>query len=130
MASICCAILKCSLTSNQGPVKCTYKALSGTNFCGHHKHQHNRPPPPPPQTCAPEGTECSICMDFVKFDYTYTPCNHYFHTSCLNPWKNKSNSCPCCRSSLTTGKQKHKTKYERLAETINFYPMYSDLFNS
>ena len=29
-----------------------------------------------------------------------TPCNHYFHTICLEPWINIANKCPSCRANI------------------------------
>lgn len=41
--------------------------------------------------------DCSICLDsFEISSFIYrTPCNHYFHQTCLTLWDNKS--CPICR---------------------------------
>lgn len=33
-------------------------------------------------------------------NYMVTPCNHYFHSICLEPWLNVSNKCPTCRTNL------------------------------
>lgn len=46
--------------------------------------------------------ECSICIENVELDteVTVLPCTHWFHTSCIEPWLNQSNSCPHCRRSI------------------------------
>jgi oligoribonuclease (3'-5' exoribonuclease) len=45
--------------------------------------------------------ECSICMEkYHVDDYENTICNHNFHISCLNTWKNINSSCPYCRCIL------------------------------
>jgi hypothetical protein len=47
---------------------------------------------------------CSLCLDEMKYakDVTLTPCNHIFHTSCLNniPETLLQNRCPLCRAPL------------------------------
>jgi hypothetical protein len=44
--------------------------------------------------------ECIICFDENAKEFTYTPCMHPFHTSCLIEWRKKSNECPLCRTKL------------------------------
>jgi hypothetical protein len=43
--------------------------------------------------------ECSICLEeFHQGDErTSLPCNHGFHTSCVNIWFSTENSCPVYR---------------------------------
>lgn len=44
--------------------------------------------------------ECSICLEpFRKDDLVkVTPCNHSFHSKCIDPWLTKhSTLCPVCR---------------------------------
>lgn len=44
--------------------------------------------------------ECPICLEALdEKTCTTTPCNHTFHTGCLNSWINQNHSCPLCRSS-------------------------------
>ena len=33
-------------------------------------------------------------------NYMMTPCNHLFHTKCLESWLNVKNQCPCCRQRI------------------------------
>lgn len=33
-------------------------------------------------------------------NYMVTPCNHFFHSVCLEPWLNISNKCPSCRTNI------------------------------
>jgi hypothetical protein len=44
--------------------------------------------------------ECSICIDTIRIDECIKdlPCKHDFHTSCLNVWLDKQNTCPLCRT--------------------------------
>lgn len=44
---------------------------------------------------------CVICMNnFEDQDYLVTPCNHYFHTECLQQWMNEKHECPTCRNQI------------------------------
>lgn len=49
-------------------------------------------------------TTCSICMTDIdgknRKEYMVTPCDHVFHTSCLESWMQFKLQCPTCRSSL------------------------------
>ncbi|CAL7944862.1 unnamed protein product [Xylocopa violacea] len=46
---------------------------------------------------------CSICSDQLtqSDDIFYTRCGHVFHLQCLNPWLERSPSCPQCREKVT-----------------------------
>ena len=50
------------------------------------------------------GVECVICMNPVDAETAHsrmlTPCNHFFHTSCLQRWMDVKMECPTCRSPL------------------------------
>lgn len=48
---------------------------------------------------------CVICMADVTFpqrrgEYMVTPCNHLFHTACLQQWLDQKLECPTCRYQL------------------------------
>jgi hypothetical protein len=44
---------------------------------------------------------CIICHDEENTnELTLTRCQHSFHKACLDPWKEKTNSCPMCRVAL------------------------------
>lgn len=59
-------------------------------------------------------TDCSICMSEIalyiedvpqthavdKYTYMVTPCNHIFHTECLENWMSYKLQCPVCRAPL------------------------------
>ncbi|KAI9145311.1 hypothetical protein BKA69DRAFT_560257 [Paraphysoderma sedebokerense] len=57
-------------------------------------------------------SECVICQDSIipgenesvdPDTITVMPCNHLFHTSCIQPWlSSSSNTCPTCRYPLET----------------------------
>ena len=39
---------------------------------------------------------------FISKPYILTPCNHIFHSICLDKWLEVKSDCPCCRKSLET----------------------------
>ena len=48
--------------------------------------------------------DCAICLnpvsDIEKESYMVTPCNHLFHSQCLNSWLLHKHECCICRSEL------------------------------
>ncbi|KAI3903918.1 hypothetical protein MKW92_047361 [Papaver armeniacum] len=51
----------------------------------------------------PNDTTCSICLSEYRPTETLkivSPCNHYFHAQCINPWLRTHTTCPVCRKSL------------------------------
>ena len=70
---------------------------------------------------ATEPKECPICLESMSTitDMNYTlPCNHKFHTECVNRWKKITNTCPCCRAIFCA-----KTlESDRLAENDRLNP--------
>ncbi|URE21182.1 zinc finger protein [Musa troglodytarum] len=50
--------------------------------------------------------DCVICMTGIDLtqqrsnDYMVTPCDHFFHTGCLQRWMDIKMECPTCRRSL------------------------------
>ncbi|ELT93759.1 hypothetical protein CAPTEDRAFT_170762 [Capitella teleta] len=51
-----------------------------------------------------KNTQCPICRADFELGETMLqmPCNHHFHSSCINPWLERTNSCPVCRHELPT----------------------------
>lgn len=37
----------------------------------------------------------------MKADIVKTPCNHYYHETCINYWFTKKNTCPLCREKIS-----------------------------
>ncbi|KAK9150180.1 hypothetical protein Syun_008489 [Stephania yunnanensis] len=49
------------------------------------------------------GTDCVICMtsiDHRSNDCMVTPCDHFFHSGCLQRWMDIKMECPTCRRAL------------------------------
>ena len=47
--------------------------------------------------------DCPICKETIyKNDLIITECNHKFHKKCFSDWKKNNNTCPLCRTQLTT----------------------------
>ncbi|XP_058825565.1 uncharacterized protein LOC131685693 [Topomyia yanbarensis] len=64
---------------------------------------------PPASTANPEaddgakriGRTCAICLDLVfETRGRELPCNHKFHSECINRWISQSATCPVCRKSI------------------------------
>ncbi|XP_074590319.1 transmembrane E3 ubiquitin-protein ligase FLY1-like isoform X2 [Curcuma longa] len=54
-----------------------------------------------------QAVDCVICMTGIDLaqrlnDYMVTPCDHCFHTGCLQRWMDIKMECPTCRRSLPT----------------------------
>ncbi|XP_042458705.1 transmembrane E3 ubiquitin-protein ligase FLY2-like isoform X1 [Zingiber officinale] len=52
-----------------------------------------------------QAVDCVICMTGIELpqrlnDYMVTPCDHCFHTGCLQRWMDIKMECPTCRRSL------------------------------
>lgn len=51
----------------------------------------------------PENPVCGICREEkTKFE---TRCGHNFHRKCLQAWLNKQNTCPYCRTEISSSKK-------------------------
>lgn len=48
------------------------------------------------------GSVCPVCLDRMLTTSRITPCGHIFHAHCLRQCMSRNNTCPCCRSDLTT----------------------------
>ena len=49
-------------------------------------------------------SDCAICMNPIDYNnnesFMITPCNHAFHTDCLNKWMDVKLECPTCRTAI------------------------------
>ncbi|KAL2532088.1 RING/U-box superfamily protein [Abeliophyllum distichum] len=57
------------------------------------------------------GLECPICLsEFeVNQDVKQMPCNHKFHSDCINKWLGIHGSCPFCRYKMPEEEKKEET---------------------
>nr|CAD7438727.1 unnamed protein product [Timema bartmani] len=48
--------------------------------------------------------KCPVCLKLHSLGEVVKvlPCNHSFHSACILPWLEKTNSCPLCRHQLPT----------------------------
>lgn len=111
---VCKATLLQSMKKGKTPVQCSHKTKNGTDYCGYHRNfitKKNLPvvPPPPPS----DNIECAICWSDITTDLVKTKCNHCFHSKCLEPWKKRANTCPCCRTLLHSNPPKFNRKILR-----------------
>ncbi len=44
--------------------------------------------------------DCAICLNTLNINIITLPCEHTFHISCFNTWKQYNNKCPYCRYDL------------------------------
>lgn len=46
--------------------------------------------------------KCTICYERIKDNSIKLDCqcNYYYHKTCIEKWKNRSNTCPLCRKSI------------------------------
>lgn len=86
----------------------------------------NRSPP-----SAIETSICSICyspLTDAKIDISTTRCNHVFCTSCIIKSSKFANTCPLCRTELTSPNKKFGIKFNRskriVLEELQYYKAY------
>lgn len=50
------------------------------------------------------GEQCPVCLKEHAVGETVKvlPCRHSFHSTCILPWLERTNSCPLCRHELPT----------------------------
>ena len=97
--------------------------------------------------CSQHST-CSVCLGGIKNGNSRTlPCNHTFHSRCIDRWKQNSNTCPMCRvpfdqpqykvnisvhhlaSNLTVTDSYQTSNVQQLLDTFNLQSRYiSDIF--
>jgi len=57
---------------------------------------------PVTQKMVDDRAECAVCKDEYALDEMVKslPCDHLFHTACIDPWLELHDSCPTCRCNL------------------------------
>lgn len=52
--------------------------------------------------------ECSICMEEVALgnEVTVLPCKHWFHGECVTAWLKEHDTCPHCRSAISSSESR------------------------
>lgn len=66
---------------------------------------------------AVSGEQCPVCLKEYTVGETVKvmPCKHSFHSSCILPWLERTNSCPLCRHELPTDDEEYEMyKKEKL----------------
>lgn len=58
----------------------------------------------PEKKGVPRNTKCPICLQEYESGVSVKelPCEHHFHSSCILPWLQQTNSCPMCRKEYPT----------------------------
>lgn len=59
---------------------------------------------------------CAICMDDFKEndELRVMPCNHEFHTTCVDRWLAVNQTCPLCRASILGGEENNQHNDNRV----------------
>lgn len=71
------------------------------------------------------GPQCSVCFNALNNRNTRTlPCNHEFHTKCVDRWKRTcapgDPTCPMCRTPFDLPKYRCRLTVERVNEANTF----------
>ena len=67
----------------------------------------------------PEDLSCSICLNVIQQPQMVNCCEKLFCDKCLMKWKEKNNSCPCCRNQDFTHMEMQTTV--RKVESLQVY---------
>ena len=49
-------------------------------------------------TAVPLDSVCAICLAPLYTQFLNLPCEHAFHSECINQWLWKHDTCPLCRT--------------------------------
>ncbi len=100
--------MQCTATTLRG-AQCRHRAQPGTDAC----HIHS-------------GTSCSICFGpMAAATSRVLPCEHMFHTRCIERWKRTANTCPMCRAPFDQPQYKVSITIQRLADQQSFQESYN-----
>lgn len=66
--------------------------------------------------------ECPICQENItrQTGLTTLSCSHSFHLKCIGTWVLKSETCPCCRSSMTDYEKLSIPPYSGRSRTLSY----------
>ena len=99
--------MQCTATTLRG-TQCRHRAQQGTEVC----HLHT-------------GTACSICFGpMATATSRVLPCEHMFHTRCIDRWKRTANTCPMCRAPFDQPQYKVNVSIQRVADQQSFQESY------
>uniref|UniRef100_A0A6M2DIA3 RING-type E3 ubiquitin transferase n=1 Tax=Xenopsylla cheopis TaxID=163159 RepID=A0A6M2DIA3_XENCH len=81
------------------------------------------PPPPaaksvienlPNRDIKHDKEQCTVCLRYftIGAEAKELPCKHFYHSECIIPWLQKTNSCPLCRHELPTDDEVYE-EYKR-----------------
>lgn len=65
------------------------------------------------------GPQCSMCLGYMNRDTRELPCNHSFHTRCIDRWKETCTgdpTCPMCRAPFDVPIYRCRLIIERVAD--------------
>ena len=54
--------------------------------------------------CTSQSEICGICREELESSIRILPCKHSFHSTCIEPWVLRVNTCPFCRVQITVPK--------------------------
>jgi hypothetical protein len=73
--------------------------------------------------CSEQVEDCVICREELSLDLcSKTPCNHTFHTTCLNEWKKVKPSCPLCRTDFRPQEEQDQLAQAHQEEDFSQWP--------
>lgn len=68
-----------------------------------------------------EATMCLWCLEPVPsgVSATFLPCNHWFHTDCIEPWLRYNARCPSCRGAISLRVHQNQYRNESISQQIS-----------
>ena len=92
---------RCQSITQRG-VQCRRNTAAGETTCLQHK-----------------GETCPVCLSTMTHGTFRTlPCQHTFHTRCLDRWKRTSHTCPMCRTPFDQPQYKVSIEVHHIASNV------------